>query len=181
MEPIMILLAVIAIVVVYAISIFNGLKTKGVQVEQSLSTIEAYLEERFDLLTKLVSSVNEESKREIELQTELAKARSGIKNGFSGMQEADAIMSRIQVQVEAYPETKFNEGFRQLQRSIVAIEDKLSAARRAYNAQVSAYNQMLVTFPTNIFASAMNFTEKEFFKASEQKREDVNMSDLFSK
>lgn len=181
MDKTMIILAVVAFTGFYFVGIFNGLKTKGVKVEQSLSTIETYLEERFDLLTKLVSSVNEESKREIELQTELAKARSGIKGGFEGMQEADAIMSRIQVQVEAYPETKFNEGFRQLQRSIVTIEDKLSAARRAYNAQVSSYNQSLVTFPTTIFASAMGFSAKEFFQVTEHKREDVNMNDLFSK
>lgn len=181
MDTITIILIITAIIILYAIGIYNSLKRKGVKIDQGLSTIETYLEERFDMLTKMVASVNEESKREIELQTELTRARAGMGNGIEGLKEADEAMSRIQIQVEAYPTTQFNEGFRQLQRSILTIEDKLSAARRAYNAQVSAYNQQRITFPANLIANGMGFTEKTFFAVTDRKRQDVDMQDLFAK
>lgn len=180
-EMIGFIVILVIIVLLYVISVRNGLNRQSVKIDQSLSTIETYLEERYDVLTKMVASVNEESKREGKLQTDLAQARSGLGKGINGLREADEAMSLIQVQVESYPDIQFNEGFRQLQRSIVTIEDKLSAARRAYNAQVSRYNQKLVVFPSSVIANSMGLMQKGFFEVTEHKREDVDMQELFNK
>ena len=51
---------------------------------------------------------------------------------------------------ENYPELKSSENYNTLQKSIADVEEHLQASRRLYNANVSNYNQKIVTFPSNV-------------------------------
>ena len=84
-------------------------------------------------------------------------------------------LGKINVLAEAYPELKSSENFKALQLSISDVEEHLQAARRLYNANISSYNQDIVTFPTSIVAGMKGFTKKEFFEAEDAKKEDVKM------
>ena len=70
---------------------------------------------------------------------------------------------------------KASENFNTLQQSISDVEEHLQAARRLYNANVSSYNQMIVTFPISMIASSKGLTKKDFFEAEEHKKEDVKV------
>ena len=82
---------------------------------------------------------------------------------------------KINVLAEAYPELKSSENFKTLQLSVADVEEHLQAARRLYNANISSYNQEIVSFPTSIVAGMKGFVKKEFFEADEAKKEDVKM------
>ena len=84
-------------------------------------------------------------------------------------------IEKINLLVENYPELKSSENFKVLQQSIVEVEEHLQAARRMYNSNVSIFNQMLVTIPSNIVASMSGMTKKEFFEADEIKKNDVKI------
>ena len=77
--------------------------------------------------------------------------------------------------VESYPNLKADENFKILQKTIIDVEKHLQAARRMYNSNVSIYNQMIEVFPTNIVAKMNNMVRRDFFEASEVKKENVKI------
>ena len=83
------------------------------------------------------------------------------------------------VAVENYPDLKANQNFLQLQGSMNEIEEQISAARRAYNATVTAYNNAIEMFPTNMMASMMNYKRKNVFEIPEEERKNVDVGKLF--
>jgi LemA protein len=84
------------------------------------------------------------------------------------------------VAVENYPKLKANDNFQQLQRTLNEVEEQLSAARRAFNASVTDFNNAVEMFPTNIMANMMGYARRRLFEVSESERENPNVSELFS-
>lgn len=83
--------------------------------------------------------------------------------------------TKLNVVAENYPDLKASENFKALQLSIADVEEHLQAARRLYNANVSTFNQMIVTFPTSIIANSKGLTKKDFFEVEENKKQDVEI------
>ena len=83
--------------------------------------------------------------------------------------------SKLNVVAENYPDLKTSENFKILQQSITDVEEHLQAARRLYNANISSFNQMIVTFPTSIIAKIKNLDKKEFFEVDNLKKEDIKI------
>ncbi|MHC4912389.1 MAG: LemA family protein [Planctomycetota bacterium] len=83
------------------------------------------------------------------------------------------------VAVENYPDLKANQNFLQLQAAMNEIEEQISAARRAYNAAVTDYNNAVEMFPTNILVSMISYKLKKVFEISEEQREDIDTDKLF--
>ena len=80
-------------------------------------------------------------------------------------------INKFNVIIEKYPDIKANENFLNLQKAIIDSEEHLSASRRAYNANVSLYNEKVITFPSLIVAKIHGFKEAEYFKADEKEKE----------
>ena len=76
---------------------------------------------------------------------------------------------------EAYPDLKANQNFLELQRELTDTEDKIMASRRFYNGNVRDFNTKLQVFPTNLMASSLGFTAREFFEAEEGEKELPNV------
>jgi LemA protein len=183
----LIVVIVIAVIVVgIPILIYNSLVGKKNQVLNVFGSIDALLKKRYDLIPNLVSTVKTYMKHERGTLTDItelrAKAVSGklsddervdLDNKISGM------LGGIMVAVENYPDLKANQNFLQLQGAMNEIEEQISAARRAYNAAVTDYNNALEMFPSNIVASMMRYERKRLFEISEKERENVNVGELF--
>jgi|SRR5699024_1874298 len=176
----------IVLIAFYMISTYNKMKHSAVNVDEAFGGIETYVEERFDMLTKVISTAKEESKREIELVTKVTHMRSAFTQADSvnekveaGMQ-IEAEMPSFMATLENYPDPKFNEAFRKIQQSILAIEDKLSAARRNYNSNVSVYNKQIVAFPALILAGIFGFKEMKMFESTKHKRNDIDMDSMWA-
>lgn len=177
---------IVVLLAAYTISTYNKMKSSAVNVDEAFGGIESYVEERFDMLTKVISTAKEESKREIELLTKVTNMRSA----FSGARSVDekveaglkveAAMPSLMATMENYPDPNFNAAFRKTQQAIIAIEDKLSAARRNYNSNVSIYNKQIVTFPALILASLFGFKEKKMFESTAHKRNDIDIDTMWA-
>ena len=59
------------------------------------------------------------------------------------------------------------------------MEEQLSAARRTYNANVTDYNNAVMTFPSNLIAGMFGFTAKTVLSIPEEERQNVNVKNLF--
>lgn len=186
MTMLIVVIVVAVIVVGIPILIYNSLVGKKNQVLNVFGSIDALLKKRYDLIPNLVSTVKTYMKHERGTLTDItelrAKAVSGklsddervdLDNKISGM------LGGIMVAVENYPDLKANQNFLQLQGAMNEIEEQISAARRAYNAAVTDYNNALEMFPSNIVASMMRYERKRLFEISEKERENVNVGELF--
>ena len=178
MGPILIIvLVVVAVIVLWYIITSNTLNKAIVKIEEADSGIDVALTKRYDVLTKMLDTVKGYAKHEKELIIETVNLRKGMsmeeKNAANNkMSEA---FSKLNVVAENYPDLKASENFKVLQQSITDVEEHLQAARRLYNANISSFNQMIVTFPTSIVASTKGLTKKEFFEAEETKKQDVKI------
>jgi LemA protein len=181
--------AVVAVVVIImCLALYNTLIAKKNQVTNVFGTIDALLKKRYDLIPNLVSSVKtymEYEKGTLIQITELRARAVSEKLTDDEKVDLDNKMSRllgsIKVAVENYPDLKANQNFLQLQAALNEVEEQISAARRAYNASVTDYNNAVEMFPTNIVASMMNFTSKIVFEIPEEERKAVNVGEMFKK
>jgi LemA protein len=168
-----IIIAVVAVVVIALIAMYNGLVRSNVRVDEAWSDITVQLKRRADLIPNLVSTVKGYAKHEKSVFEEVTKARAAVVNAKGVQATADAenmltgALKSLFAVAEAYPDLKANENFKHLQEELVDTEDKIQAARRFYNGSVRDLNTKTKTFPTNAFANAFGFKSREFFEVEE--------------
>ena len=172
-----IVLILFAVVVISIIVMSNNLNKALVKIDEASSGIDVALTKRYDVLTKMIETVKGYAKHEKEVLFDVVKIRKGmtIEEKNEANKQMDETLSKINVLAENYPDLKASENYKQLQDSITDVEEHLQAARRLYNANISSYNQMIVTFPISIIAGTKGLTKREFFVAEEHKKQDVEI------
>ena len=173
----MITLIIIAVIIVLGIAVvftYNGLIKSRVRVDEAWSDINVQLKRRYDLIPNLVNAVKGYATHEKGVFEEVTQARSNAMNAgtIAGKAEAEnqlaGTLKSLFAVAEAYPDLKANQNFQDLQNELVDTEDKIQASRRFYNGSVRDYNIKLSVFPTNLFASMLGFTSREFFEVDNQ-------------
>jgi LemA protein len=148
--------------------------------KETKSSIDVMLKNRFDLLPNLVATVKGYMKHEAEVLEKLTAMRTWANDIQLDNQVWWAIKTIFAV-AENYPNLKANENFLLLQVQIGAIEDKLQAARRTYNAAVKYLLDKKMMFPSNIIASNMDIPEFPMFEATTEERLNPWVAGLDSK
>jgi LemA protein len=181
------IIGVIVLLVFIFIGMYNGLVKKRNEVENSFGAIDAMLKKRYDLIPNLVATVKEYMKHEAGVLgqiTELrAKATSGNLSSDDKVvleNELSKKVGGIMVAVENYPDLKANQNFLQLQGSWNEAEEQISAARRAFNAAVTIFNNAVETFPGNLIAGLFGFKRKHVFEIAETERQNISAKNLFA-
>jgi LemA protein len=168
-----IILAVIAVLVIGVIGVYNGLVKLKVRVDEAWSDITVQLKRRSDLIPNLVNTVKGYAKHEKEVFENVTKARSAVTDAQGPAETAKAenmfqqTLKSLFAVAEAYPDLKANENFKHLQEELVDTEDKIQASRRFYNGATRDFNIKLQVFPTNLIAGMLGFTKREFFEVDE--------------
>ena len=177
MDPIWICLLIVAIFLLFVLIVFNGLVKKRNQVKQSRSSIDVYLNQRFDLIPNLVETVKAYAAHEKSIFEEVAKLRTAYmeNKSLSNATELDKAVNNLIAVAENYPELKASENFLNLQKNLTKMEDQLQAARRLYNTDVTTYNTSLETFPSNIIAGFFGFKPEELFQLEPGKEQNVKV------
>jgi LemA protein len=164
-------LAVLAVLLVWAIATVNRFVRLRQHLRESWADIDVELKRRYDLIPNLVESVKGYARHEREtLERVIA-----LRNRAAGNSGAAASQSRDEAELmrgvkhlfalaEAYPELKADVQFRSLQRELALTEDRIAAARRFYNANVRTLNILKDTVPTNLVARMMSVEEAAFFE-----------------
>lgn len=172
------LLLVIVLLFISYIRISNKLDRSVIKIEESFSGIDVALTKRYDVLTKMIDVVKSYTKHEKETFFEVINLRNCV--SISEKNNANYIMDenfkKINIIAENYPELKSSENYRTLQQVIADVEEHLQAARRLYNANISSYNQLIVSFPTNIVAKIKKMSKRSFFEIDEIKKNDIKIN-----
>jgi LemA protein len=173
------LVAVVVLLAVFVIGMYNQLVRLKVQCDNAWSDIDVQLKRRYDLIPNLVETVKGYAAHEKGTLEAVVAARNQAMNtqGPAAKAEAEGLLTSALRQVfalaEAYPQLKAVESFTQLQQSLSQIEDSVQNARRYYNAVVRDLNTKIVQFPSSIIAGMFNITPRQFFEITAPAERDV--------
>jgi LemA protein len=182
----LVVLAVVALVVVAALSWFvsvgNDLVAKDQAVQESWAQVQNVYQRRADLIPNLVETVKGFAAQERAVLEEVTRARAAASSiqitpevlndpaalrRFQEVQsQLGSALSRLLVTVERYPELKSNQNFLALQSQLEGTENRIAVERRRYNETVREYNTAVRRFPRSFVASLRGFRERAFFEAT---------------
>ena len=169
-----IILAIMAVLVIYVISTYNNLVILRNRVKDQWSQIEVQLKRRADLIPNLVETVKGYASHEKETLDAVVSARNKAVSATTPEAEMEAngelsqALGRLFAITEAYPDLKANTNFMDLQTQLKETEDKISYSRQFYNDTVLKYQNKIEQFPSNIVAGIFGFKPFKFFEAEEQ-------------
>ena len=166
-----ILIGAVALLALVAIYGYNRLVRLRNEVNTGWANIEVQLQRRAELIPNLVEAVRGYAAHERAVFDEVTRARTALQQATTPGSAADAnegltaAIGRLFAVAEAYPDLKASENFLSLQNDLTDTEDKISAARRYYNATVMHFNTAVQSVPWLLIARPFRFTEREFFSA----------------
>jgi len=169
----LITLAVLAVVVIFVIGVYNSLVRLRVQADNAWADIDVQLKRRYDLIPNLVETVKGYAAHEKGTFEAVISARNRAMGaqGPAAKAEAEGMLAGALRQLfalaEAYPQLRAVESFTSLQGTLNEIEGYVQNARRYYNAVVRDLNTKIAQFPSNIIAGMFSFTPREFFELKE--------------
>ena len=178
---ILVVVAVIALVAIWAISTNNSLVKLELSIEQKQAEIDNQLKRRADLIPNLVNTVKGYTQQEQSVIQSVTDARaklagaSGVAEKAEANQELTSALNNLLVVVENYPDLKSSQNFIQLQDELAGTENRIATARKDYNDAVKEYNLKIKRFPTVIIAGMFGYGEKEYFEAEEGSEEVPNV------
>ena len=182
-----VILVIIMLLVGYIISLYNQLVSLNKRVDQAKQNIDVLLKQRQDELSKLIDAAKEFMDQEEDVLIELTVAREQGEKAETPEQQAQAdelvrtAMADFRARTEAYPELKSQENMMQFQERITDIESQISDRREFYNEATTRYNTRISQFPYVVIARQLGFQQKELFQASEEAKQDVDVSAAFAR
>ena len=177
-----ILIAVVAVIVIYCVSSYNSLVTQEETVGTAWSNVENQYQRRSDLIPNLVNTVKGYAAHEKETFDAVVSARAKatqmsiniddltpekIAAYQKAQGEVGSALSRLLAVTENYPDLKANENFKELQAQLEGTENRISVERRKFNETAREYNTSIRRFPKNIIAGMFGFEKRPYFEAEE--------------
>ena len=177
-----IVIALVAIVAIWAVSGYNNLVKLDESVSTAWSNVENQYQRRADLIPNLVNTVKGYAAHEKETLEAVMSARSKatqmtvdadnltpekLQEYQNAQGEIGAALGRLLAITEAYPDLKANDNFKELQAQLEGTENRISVERRNFNEVARSYNTAVRTFPKTIIASMFGFDKRPYFEAEE--------------
>lgn len=168
----LIVLAIVVVVIGYAIFIYNNLVSNRQLGQEGWSGIDVQLKRRADLIPNLLETVKGYMNHERETLEAVTNARAAAQAGSNASPEERAklegqltgALGRLLAVAEAYPDLKANTTFLEFQGALQNVEDELQLARRYYNGAARNLNVAVESFPSNVVANLFHFAKMQYFE-----------------
>ena len=177
----------VGLVLLVGMVLFNIMVGRKNRVQFAFSGIDTQLKKRFDLIPNLMATVERYMQHEQQVLQQLTSLRSQAVRGTATTDDLVQMDNQLTSALrsvfalsENYPQLRASENFIQLQGALNETEEQIAAARRAYNAAVTDYNNCCEMFPLNVVARIMGYRTKLWFEISEAERQNVNVKGLWS-
>jgi len=173
--------AIVVLVLVYGVAVYNKLVRLRNQSEESAAAIDAHLKKRYDLVPNLVETVKGYAKHESQTLTAVIEARNAAMGATTLTEKNEAsnafssTLKSLFALSESYPDLKANQGFLDLQSQLQKIEEELLHVRKYYNAVINDINTMVETIPSSIVAGIAHFTKLPYLAIEDEARAQVNV------
>ncbi len=184
-----IFLAVLAVIAVYAVMLYNGLVNVKHAVSKAWANIDVLLKQRHDELPKLIEVCKQYKQFEQETLERVIRARSLVqqareKQDVGALGPAEGMLrsslGTLFAVAEAYPELKTNQNYMQLQSRITQLENGIADRRELYNESVNINNVRIEQFPDVVLAGLFGFKEAKLLEFDAAEKTDVDVKGLFN-
>ena len=168
-----IVLALIALIVVFFIAQYNRLIRLNITVNEAWAQIEVQLKRRADLIPNLVETVKGYAKHEQSTFDAVvaARAKATSASSVADTAAADGALTQalrgLLAVAEAYPDLKASSNFAALQDELATTENKVAFSRQFYNDTVRSLNTSVKTIPTSFFVGLAKVSEREFYEVED--------------
>jgi len=190
MIPFIVLLAIIVVLIVYLVGIYNSLVAIRERVKQAWANIDVLLKQRHDELPKLIDSCRQYMQYEQETLEKVMRARGAVLQASSGgdvaavgaaEQQLRAGVTRLFAVAENYPQLKADESFKLLQSRISGLEEAIADRRELYNEVVQINNTRIAQFPDVLIAGRYGFSAKTPLEFKSEETTDVDVGAQFKR
>ncbi|MEG1581861.1 MAG: LemA family protein [Clostridia bacterium] len=174
MDKTIIILIILGVVLITFIALlinsYNKFIKMNNKVRESISSVDIHLKKRFDLIPNLVAVVKGYAKHEKSTIEEIARLRNVAEQTEGCIEKIELanqtlpLMQKLFAITESYPELKADEQYKTLQNALIECEEELVAVRRFYISNITNYNNMVQTFPSNIVAYMFKFKRYTVFE-----------------
>lgn len=181
-----IIMGIFALISIIGVIINNRIIAKKNQVKQAFGSIEIYLKKRFDLIPNLIAMLNKYLAHEKETLLKITELRSAIEKTSEANEKIKAsneltnIIGGLNINVENYPDLKADKQFANIEFELSDIEGQISAARRAYNATVTSYNNTIQMFPASVVASIRKDKTGTLLEIPKSELKEININQLLN-
>jgi LemA protein len=181
MTALFVVAAIVVLVALYAVVLYNGLIRRRNRIESAWAQIDVQLQRRYDLIPNLVETVKGYAAHERDLFESVTQARTQAMNASGVAAQAQAenavtgALKGLLAVAESYPDLKANQNFLALQEELSGTEGRIAYARQFYNDTVQDWNTRLQAFPGVLVANAFRFTPREYFEADDTSRGPVSV------
>ena len=170
---VIILIAVIVILAIWIVSLYNSLVKLRNNRENAFADIDVQLKQRHDLIPQLVETVKGYASHEKETLERVINARNGaisdktIDDKIMAENVLTSALAGLKITLEAYPDLKANQNFLELQAQLEGTENRINVARTNFNNAAKNFNTAIRRFPKNILAGLFGFEKRAYFEAAE--------------
>lgn len=177
-----IVIAIVVIILIYALITYNNLIKLKNMVKEAFSTMDVCLKKRWDLIPNIVETVKGYAKHEENTLKEIIELRNSSYDTMSDDEKVKANktlskdINKIMLLAESYPDLKASTNFQDLTRELSKVEEDIANSRKYYNGVVEMFNNKVEMFPSNIFAKLFGYKTKEMFEIDDAERENVKIS-----
>ncbi len=191
----LLVIGIVIVLIIYAISIYNGLVALRNRILNAFSQIDVQLQRRYDLIPNLVETAKGYMQHERETLDAVIKARNAAQSAAQQVEKNPAnagamrelmgaetalsgMLTRFFALAEAYPDLKANQNMAMLQEELASTENRIAFARQAYNDAVTGYNIKRESFPDSLVAGMGNFQPAEQWKIESSEARQVPKIDF---
>ena len=173
-SPVVILLVVIGVLVIWGISVRNGLATSVTGINGKWGEVETQYQRKKNLFDNVIATIKGSAKNEDTTLIKIVQMRSKIPNNIDqnnpqaladANRQFDQLKSSINISVEAYPTLQTTQQYRDFEAQIEGTENRIAVAIRDWNQAITDYNTKIVRFPNNILAGIFGYKQKANYKA----------------
>ncbi|OIQ79792.1 LemA family protein [mine drainage metagenome] len=170
MKITIVVIAVLALLVLYVILMYNKLRRLNISVNEAFAQIEVQLKRRSDLIPNLVETVKGYAAHESATFEKVVQARAAATSATTlpAIASADGMVTQalrgLLAVAENYPDLKASTNFLALQEELSTTENKVGFSRQFYNDNVRSLNSAVATFPTNLVAGLANVSARQFYE-----------------
>lgn len=177
-----VLLVIVALVVLWGISVNNNMVSQEEAVTKAWANVENQYQRRADLIPNLVNTVKGYAAHESETLQAVVEARTKatsinvdaenitaeqLKEYQAAQNEVGGALGRLIAIAENYPDLKANQNFLELQSQLEGTENRIAVERKTFNDTANQFNTYIRKFPQSLFAGILGFDKKPYFEAEE--------------
>ncbi len=181
MIPLIIAIVIIALIIIWAISVQRRLVLLDENISNAMSQIGVQLSSRWDALTALLDLTKGYAEHEYKTLSDTVKMRRSITSSSTAEEASEQdnmiteAMGKIMAVAESYPDLKANTNYQKTMDSVNSYENMVRQSRLIYNDSVTKLNRAIRMFPTSLIASMLGFSRRDYLAAEDSKRDMPSM------